>query len=82
MGKKKLESCKTNQDYQTFARQNNFDVFEGKNHTRCTNSRGGTSVPRHPGEIDKNMRRVINKQFLALLAALPFIGLIIYQFAF
>lgn len=66
MAKKRLEQCRSGNDFIKYAEKAGADVYGGGRHIKVKTAKGRTVVPLHPGDLGKGLRFTLMKQFVAL----------------
>ena len=66
MSKKRLDQCKSGEDFLSFASKRGAEVVQGGRHAKVVTPRGAVAVPRHKGDLPTGTRHSILKAFLQL----------------
>jgi hypothetical protein len=78
MSKKRLEACRSHDDFVSYASKRGGRIENGGRHTKIYSPDGGMAiVPRHPGDLAKGTRFSIIKTLIKIGLALIPIALLI-----
>lgn len=81
MSKKRLDQCKSGEDFLSFASKRGAEVVQGGRHAKVVTERGVVAVPRHKGDLPTGTRRSILKSFLQLGLVMMFLLCVVSMYA-